>query len=83
MKHPRRFSPGLTTGAGTGSCLGPPPKRSVNPNRFHFNFRWFRDVQNILDVNTKSSEASNIQLPLRSPTFEGFTSSAHFGFLQK
>jgi hypothetical protein len=23
--------------------LGPAPKRPFNPNRFHFNFRWFWD----------------------------------------
>jgi predicted dehydrogenase len=30
-------------GVDYGMWLGPAPKRAFNPNRFHFNFRWFWD----------------------------------------
>ncbi len=78
MKHPRWLSIGLLGWLGRRppqparrSRPRPAPKRSCNPNRFHFDFRWFWDVHNTLDADTKSGEALNIQLPCRNPTFEG------------
>ncbi len=40
---PARPDAPVPTGVNYDMWLGPAPKRPFNPNRFHFNFRWFWD----------------------------------------
>ena len=43
MNVPKRPDAPVPAGVDYDMWLGPAPKRPFNPNRFHFNFRWYWD----------------------------------------
>ncbi len=59
--------------------LGPAPKRPFNPNRFHFNFRWYWDYAGGLmtDWGVHLINMLFLGLPAESPTSVASTGTPH------